>query len=74
MKKKTNNCYVTSAHTYIENALRQLEYLKNEQDGTLLYGQMFNLKSAITSLKMSKAMLKKTTFNHKDKYTRRMKE
>jgi hypothetical protein len=72
INKPTNNKLVTSAYTYTENAVHSLNFLL-EREGILNYGQMFDIKSALRSMKMVRALLKRTSFNHKDKYTRRMK-
>lgn len=82
-KKLTNNRLVTSSYTYIESAIDSIERhfayngMKVYTDGkiTRLDGHTkFMLKGVLRSLKMSRALLRKTTFNHKDKYTRRMRD
>lgn len=83
MKHITNNRLVTSAHTYIESAIDSIErhFEYNGKKGFYTDGKITRLdghtksmlKNVLRSLKMSRSLLKKTTFNHKDLYTRRMK-
>jgi len=83
MKHITNNKLVTSAWTRITNAIesidRHLEWNTNKvvyADGKITRidkHTKFLLKSISFELKNARALLVKTTFNHKDIYGRRMK-
>jgi GH15 family glucan-1,4-alpha-glucosidase len=83
MKHTTNNKLVTSSWTRINNAIyhleMHLEFNKNKTkyaDGKIIRldkHTKFMIKSTIFELKNARALLVKTTFNHKDKYGRQMK-
>lgn len=82
-KGLTNNKLVTSSWTRINNAIDSIERHIYWSESKVVYSDgkitridnhtKFMLKRVLFELKNARALLVKTTFNHKDKSGRRMK-